>query len=412
MPTVNSATIALQLEKVRKNIPLWFQKDHGLYSLIKAKADVEVVSSRALRIPIKLNIGGGIAQSSMDGDDLGIGTSASYDVATVTPNYFVKAFSLSKAAEVATNSDQKSIEQVSKKMIVDATDAMLVGLENLLNTDGSATLGSVASVAGNVITLVGSANMFQNGQVIQIFSALGGTNRGTATISGLSSNAGTITVVTPVAGTVTGDLLVLAGAPGTANSSLLGKLYTNSASVTGTYLGLSRTVYPQLRSNHISGGNAPLTLAAPRLLINSIRRVLGADAGTDVIFTCGTDQSFAWEQLATTVQRIDLQTSKRDATFDMLAESAPTTMAGRKILESIQAPPGRIDAINIKTWGRGEVAPVDLLEFGGQTVFPQIGTSGGVASASLGYVVTGQSVFCDTPQANGYIDGLTVTAGS
>jgi hypothetical protein len=413
MATNNSAVLALQLEKVRKNLPTYFQKDYGFFSLIKAKAGVEKVSSRAMRIPVKLGIGGAASQVSMDGDDLGVGTSATYDVATVTPNYWCKSFSLTKAAEYATNSDTKAIENAAKQLVLDATDALLVTMESLLNTDGSATLGSVSSISGSVITLVGSANMFQPGQIIQVFPSLGGTSRGSATISGLSANSQTITLASVPAGTAASDLLILAGAPGTAASSLFGKLYVNSAATTGTYLGLSRTTYPQLRSNHISGGSAALTLAAPRLLLNSIRRVLGIDASTDVVFCMNTDQSYAWEALATTVQRIDLDASKRDATYDLLAANAPITMAGRKILESIQAPPGRIDAINVKTWGRGVVQDADLLEFGGQTVFPQISTtSGGVASASLGYVVVGMSVFCDTPQANGYIDGLAITANS
>jgi hypothetical protein len=228
----------------------------------------------------------------------------------------------------------------------------------------------------------------------------------------VSANSHTITVAAVPTGTAANDLLILAGAPGTAASALFGLEYVNSAATTGTYLGLSRTTYPILRSNHVSGGNAPLSVGMPRLLINQIRRTLGTAAGEGLVFHLGPDQSYAWEQLSTTVQRIDLVESKRDSTMDMLSESAPVTMAGRKIIESVYAQYGRVDALNLKTWGRSEVAPVDLLEFGGQTMFPQVGPSGGVASATLAYLACGMQTYADNPMANGYIDGLTVTAGS
>ena len=70
----NAQTIALQLEKVRDKVPLLYERDDVLLSMIQTRGDVEKVSSRNMRLPLQLVPGGKAGSYSADGGDLGRGT--------------------------------------------------------------------------------------------------------------------------------------------------------------------------------------------------------------------------------------------------------------------------------------------------------------------------------------------------
>ena len=92
----NTQTIALQLEKVRDKVPLLYERDDGLLSMIQQRGDVEKVSSRNMRIPLQVNPGGKGGSYNADGGDLGRGSGTSYDVAQVSPIFFRFAVEISK----------------------------------------------------------------------------------------------------------------------------------------------------------------------------------------------------------------------------------------------------------------------------------------------------------------------------
>ena len=54
----NTQTIALQLEKVRDKVPLLYERDDVLLTMIQQRGDVEKVSSRNMRLPLQVNPGG------------------------------------------------------------------------------------------------------------------------------------------------------------------------------------------------------------------------------------------------------------------------------------------------------------------------------------------------------------------
>ena len=54
----NAQTIALQLEKVRDKVPLLYERDDVLLTMIQQRGDVEKVSSRNMRLPLQLIPGG------------------------------------------------------------------------------------------------------------------------------------------------------------------------------------------------------------------------------------------------------------------------------------------------------------------------------------------------------------------
>ena len=86
MPAMsNSQTIALQLEKVRDKVPLLYERDDVLLTMIQQRGDVEKVSSRSMRLPLQVNPGGKAGSYNADGGDLGRGSGTGYDVATISP---------------------------------------------------------------------------------------------------------------------------------------------------------------------------------------------------------------------------------------------------------------------------------------------------------------------------------------
>ena len=53
MPAQNNANVvALQLEKVRDKVPLLYERDDILLTMIQQRGDVEKISSRAMRLPL------------------------------------------------------------------------------------------------------------------------------------------------------------------------------------------------------------------------------------------------------------------------------------------------------------------------------------------------------------------------
>src|SRR5580765_4296320 len=98
----NTQTIALQLEKVRDKVPLLYERDDVLLSMIQQRGDVEKISSRAMKLPLQVNPGGKAGSYSADGGDLGRGSGTSFDFATVSPIFYRFAIEITKLVEYAT----------------------------------------------------------------------------------------------------------------------------------------------------------------------------------------------------------------------------------------------------------------------------------------------------------------------
>ncbi len=84
MALTNAQVVALQLEKVRRKLPILYERDDTFFSLIQ-KRDVERVSTRTARIPLQVSPGGNFGYASFDGGDLGRGSGTTYDFAQITP---------------------------------------------------------------------------------------------------------------------------------------------------------------------------------------------------------------------------------------------------------------------------------------------------------------------------------------
>src|SRR3989449_10907004 len=84
----NANVVALQLEKVRDKVPLLYERDDILLTMIQQRRDGGKISSRNMRLPLQVNPGRKTGSYNPDGGDPGRGSGPAYDGAPVSPGLF------------------------------------------------------------------------------------------------------------------------------------------------------------------------------------------------------------------------------------------------------------------------------------------------------------------------------------
>lgn len=408
--------IGMMHEQVRPELPRLYQQDYTAWGKMKSRTDIVVVSSRPTRVPLRLLAGGKFRVGSPDGQDIGLGSSFVTDAMTLVPVYFFQASQYTKATEINTNSDEKAIEDYAMLTMKDAMEQFNVCMESVLQGDGSNTLDTIVSLAnGNSTLNVNNANLFTDNQDIDIWSALGGVFRGTVTVLSVDGPNNQVNLSAPVpGGTINGDLLLVSGSAGVANSGLFGIKYWQVASSTGSVGNLARSAYPgKLTTPHVTGNNQALTPAKARVFQAQMQAAMGIEAAEKggLEYHMNTDMIAAWENVGLLVTTVIQNQIKGDSSIDMLKKDVPQTFSGRPVLKSIHAAPGRIDGLAFKHWFRCENQPIDYYEVGGQTLFPTYGASGGLQTSTLFYLWTGVQLGNENVRAGVYGDGFAIPSG-
>jgi len=423
----NSQSVALQLEKVRDKLPLLYERDDILLTMIQQRGDVERVSSRNMRLPLQIRPGGKAGLANLDGGDLGRGSGTTYDVAQVSPIFFRHAVEITKLVEYSTNAPEKAIENAAKREVKNGMGQFRAFLDKLMQTNGNGVLGTVGSIvttglpAGvaaqiNLTTPPGAAFFCYN-QTIQFYDTTLTTNRNIA--GSVTSN---VVQVDPFnkfiqidaipAGVVAGDAVVHDGLAGAQPVSLFGVPYHQTNATTGTWLNLNRATYPvELATPHVAGNNAAVTPGVVRLAINKVRKALGTNRVGKLVAYTALEQENAWEQLGISISQIIKEGAGGRASDLDLLFTGELTMAGVPIKSSINTNQARIDFLDLSHWGRAVMQEIDFYDVGGQTVFPIYGASGGLAAAYIFYFVTGFQVWNESPRSGAYIDSLAIPTG-
>ncbi len=423
----NSQSVALQLEKVRDKLPLLYERDDILLTMIQQRGDVERVSSRNMRLPLQIRPGGKAGLANLDGGDLGRGSGTTYDVAQVSPIFFRHAVEITKLVEYSTNAPEKAIENAAKREVKNAMGQFRAFLDKLMQTNGNGVLGTVGSIVTtglpsgvaaqiNLTTPPGAALFYYN-QTIQFYDSTLTTNRNIA--GSVTSN---VVQVDPFnkfiqidaipAGVVAGDAVVHDGLTGAQPVSLFGVPYHQTNATTGTWLNLNRATYPvELATPHVAGNNAAITPGVVRLAINKVRKALGTNQIGKLVAYTALEQENAWEQLGISISQIIKEGAGGRASDLDLLFTGELTMAGVPIKSSINANQARIDFLDLSHWGRAVMQEIDFYDVGGQTVFPIYGTSGGLAAAYIFYFITGFQVWNESPRSGAYIDSLAIPTG-
>jgi hypothetical protein len=415
----NANVVALQLEKVRDKVPLLYERDDILLTMIQQRGDVEKVSSRNMRLPLQVNPGGKAGSYNADGGDLGRGSGTAYDVAQVSPIFFRFAIEITKLVEYATTGRERAIENATKREVANGMKQFRAFLDKLMQTAGNGVLGTIGSVAGSTFTMAvpSGAALVYPGQTIQIYDTTLTTNRNVAasvTTTVLNADpvtAQTITVDNVPAGTVATDVIVHDGLTGSQPVSLFGIKYHQNNATTGTWLNLNRATYPiQLQTPRVNAGNAALTPSNVRLAINKVRKSLGINHVSKLIAYMAVEQEHAWENLGITVSQIIKEGGSDGNDLDLLF-SGRKTMSGVPIKSSVNADQTRVDFLDLAHWGRAVLKDIDFYEVNGNTVFPIYGASGGIAASYIFYFDTAFQVWDDSPRTGAFIDTLARPSG-
>src|SRR2546425_4191731 len=417
MPAQNNANVvALQLEKVRDKVPLLYERDDILLTMIQQRGDVEKVSNRAMRLPLQVNPGGKAGSYNADGGDLGRGSGTQYDVATISPIFFRFAIEITKLVEYATAGRERAVENAAKREVANGMKQFRAFLDKLMQTGGNGVLGTINSISGTTLTMAvpSGAALVYVGQTVQVYDTTLTTNRGTANVTAADpiSTTQTITVDALPAGTVATDVIVHDGLSGAQPTSLFGIKYHQNNAATGTWMNLNRATYPQqLQTPRVNAANSALVPGYVRLAINKVRKALGIGQLGKLIAYTSVEQEHAWENLGITISQV-IKESGNGRTNDLdLLFTGQKSMSGVPIKSSINADQTRIDFLDLSHWGRAVMKDIDYYEVGGQTVFPIYGTSGGLTAAYIFYFDVGMQLWSDSPRSGAFLDNLARPSG-
>ena len=295
------------------------------------------------------------------------------------PVRLINVCEISNLAQEATDGKERGLVKFSREEMDKSLLAFENGVEALLNTDASGTIDQIPSSAtvnnntgtgAQTSSIVGMnvAARFVDQQTVQVLSAVGGTNRGTATISYVDPTSNTLYFSTVLpAGTTTGDILVVQGASGAAGSSIYGKNYWINNANTGTRAGVNVATYPsRFVTPIINFGGTGSIVNSTAQRVESIRmRALGDDydANESSFWYANPVQGVALAENYYNPGYSRLDEGGNKAVPDVAKRNMQSAWAGREIAWSSTADPSRMDLFVPDVWYFGELFPTRLHEW-------------------------------------------------
>ncbi len=410
-------SIASQLEWCRDELPVLFMLASRLWSKIGVRTDVRPVSNRPSRIPF-LPLAGAKFRANADnfnGGDMNLGSGPQETPGYLSCTSFLQCSQYSALAEWSTATDEQAIKAYVTLVQTQATKTFAGYMDAAFQGNGSNTLDTVVSTTANGL-VVNNANLFQDNQDLDGYSALTGAAGFIATVTidsvDIGNNTIWLTGAVP-AGFAAGTLLLISGSAGVANSGLAGLRAYQVGGNAGSFMGIQRSAFPGKFSTSTVAVNGSLTPAIVRALEANIELAIGIDEAdnVDLMPHCNVDMRAAWENVGLLVTANIYQQIKGDSSEDMLKKRAPAQIGGREALYNERAIPGLIDYVSLKNWFRIETKPLDMYECGGQSIFPAYGISGGVASSMLMYLVQMVQTGTSNPRAAGVLSNITIPKG-
>ena len=417
MPQGNVASSSgAMLEYVKSSLEVLTLVSSVLLKRFNNRTDVKPVSTRPTRIPFQPLTQGGMRIGAFDGQDLGLGSAPVETEGTLTCVPLLQASQYTFLSEWASDSTTKAVKSYSALVEEQSSEVFAGFIDSLIAlSDGSNTLDSVVGLTGTNGVIVNNVHGFQDLQEVMFWSALNGTLRGNATIQSVDPGNNTLwfTAALP-AGVIANDLILPAGSTGQPNTGINGLFYYNVAGNLGNFMGIQRSSFPGKFStpNVNRGGNA-MTTATVRALFAQIVLRLGPERANSAELVChgNVEAQAAWENIALNVQQITMNEVKGDQITDMLTKEAPTTIAKREFIVNVRARPGRIDFLPLNNWFRIETRKTDLVDVKGQTAFPVIGESGGIASSIVSYRASVMQVGTSNPGLNAFYSNFAIPTG-
>lgn len=414
-PVVESLVAGTELERVLPKIQVVFESDDMFYSSIQ-KRDVEVVSYREMRAPLELRPGGRFSYFNPNGGDMGRGGGPTWDKAVLRPVFMSEAIEYTKLTQWSTNDKRKAVQDAVRRLTAGTIVEMRRQLDAQMQQAGTGQIGTISAVTATASYdqyTLGSdgfgARLVRFDQVVQVFDSTMATNRGKGVITFWDPENKIIQVTPPIALSQIGDVLITDGLS-SPNSlpALYGVPYHHSNASTGTWLGFDRSTTPEIRSNRVNGGGLALTLPSPRLAINKIGNRVGIDNNFECTAWMHPCQQQAYEEIGQLVSFI--QKAPKDEGLNLYFGGS-MQMAGAPVKPHFNWNQKRIDFVVKSLWGRAEILPIGFYTSDGRRIFELRGSSGGVATADIFYMVCGFQTFVLNPAGTAYIDNLAVPSG-
>ena len=414
MAVTETQIAGTELERVLPKVQTVFESDRRFFQRIK-KRNVEKISNRLMRIPLKLRPGGSFQYFNADGGDLGRGGGPTWDKAVVNSVFVSENIEYTKLTQWSTDDARKAIINGVRELTAGALDELMRQLDAQLMQPGTGVIGTVTTdtPAGgeNVITLTSDgfgARLMRFGQTVQVFDTTLATLRGSGVITFWDVDNKTIKIAPQIAAVAPTDLIVTNGITAPASlPAIYGVPYHHSNASTGTWLGFSRSATPEIRSNRVNGGGGALTLPLPRLAINKIGNRVGLENNFKPDAWMHPAQQQAYEEIGQLVSIIHKM--PKEESLNMYFDKMQ--MAGAPVVTSFNWDTRRIDFVSDEVWGRGEILPIGFYTSDGRKIFELRGPSGGVMTADIFYMVNGAQYFVNNPAATAYIDNLAVPSG-
>jgi hypothetical protein len=412
----SSQVVAVELEKVRDKVPILFERDDTFYSTIEKK-DVEKVSTRDMRAPLELRPGGDFGAFDIDGGDMGRGDGPTYDKALISTVNMKFTCEWTAKSEWGNDDSRKAVLKTFRRLLATSMAEFRRHIDSQCMTGGDGVLGTVSAVstaAGvDTITLDSDgfgARLVRFGQKINIYNSGLTVNRTTNDARKISfcDYANKQIKIPAVTGITVGDKIVVSGVSATPPTWLQGVSYHHSDASTGTWLGLDRSTTPEIRANRVNAGSSALALPFARLALNKVGDRVGQDNMKKVTAWMHPCQKQAYEELGQLVSVI--QKSAKDEALDLYFGDS-MQMAGAPVRTHYSWNRKRIDFVVPEVWGRAEMHPAGFYEVEGRRLFEARGASGGVATATMFYLVASFNTFVSNPAVCAYIDNLTIPTG-
>lgn len=413
------AVTAVEVEKVRTVVKSAFDYDYLFYGSLKKKKP-DVISSRDMRVPIRIRTGGKFRHFNPDGGNYGRGSGIAYEKATINVQHLLEAVEWTDLSEWSTDDERKAVLNSFKDGLSKALEELQRNVDSICMTDGTGTLGTVTTYSvgtgtggGDRLTLATDgfrARLVRFDMDVNIYNAALSTNRtpGAERTINFHDLANNIIDVTPSLATgIATDKVVVSGLTAAPPVSVLGIPYHHSNASSGTWLGLNRANFPEIRANRVAAGGV-LSLPHARLAMNKIGDRVGIE-GRKAKYTAWTHpaQAAALEEIATLVTVLN---KMPDNGAVNMYYGDNMQLAGAPVKVSYSWDRTRIDFIG-DAWGRAEMRAADFIKKNGKYIFEGRGTDGGVAAYNLIYPALSFNVYIDNPAEGAYIDTLTIPSG-
>lgn len=418
MQTVDDV-LATELERVEGDrLQTAYDVDDTFYSEVE-KVPGKKVSSRSMRVPLKIRPGGKFGYYDPNNGDLGTGDATRYDYGTLTVAHLKIAIQWTLEVELGTDGNQAVINAVRENM-ADGMDEFRRHSEAQLMQAGTGVLATVTTISssGGVDTVTCTTDGFgvkllRYGQRVSVYNAARTTNRtaaGPVTISYLDYPNNTIKIPT-VTGMIATDVILPEGLTGSTPVALYGIPYHSSNAVTGSWLGKDRATTPEIVATRVDGGGAALAFPLGRLAINKLGDRVGIKNAKKLKPRIWTHpaQTAAYEALANLAVVIN-KGANRNEGIDLYFGNN-LSIAGVPIEESFLWNKKRMDFVLMSLYGRAVMKEPGWHTVAGRKIFELRGPSGGVATSSVSYVTADWNLFHRNPGANVYIDNLAIPSG-